>query len=118
VVDSLPAAERAGVVILAGNYGEAGALDRFGPALGLPSAYSGHNAFHLWGPPPDRPAEVVVAVGFPQGTLLQHFGSVTPAATIDNGVDVDNEEQGRTVWICRDQLTPWSQSWPSFQRLG
>ena len=117
VVDTLPAAERAGVVLLAGNYGEAGALDRFGPALGLPAAYSGHNAFHEWGPPTSDGA-TVVAVGLPEEQLRRLFGSVEPAATIDNGVDLDNEEQGRTVWICRGQTAPWSELWPTVRRYG
>ena len=32
------------------NYGEAGAIDFYGPALGLPSALSAHNSYYLWGP--------------------------------------------------------------------
>ena len=32
-------------VIFASNYGEAGAIDRYGPAVGLRQAYSGHNGF-------------------------------------------------------------------------
>ena len=48
-----------GAVIFTSNYGEAGAIDRYGPALGLPPAYSGHNAFGYWGPPPDRAAPVI-----------------------------------------------------------
>ena len=48
VVRSLPSSERANVVILTSNYGEAGAIDRFGRALGLPQAFSGHNNF-WWG---------------------------------------------------------------------
>ena len=44
VVSNLPADERDSVVLLTGNYGEAGAIDHFGPAAGLPPAYSGHNA--------------------------------------------------------------------------
>ena len=31
-----------GAVTSTSNYGEAGAIDRYGPALGLPAAYSGH----------------------------------------------------------------------------
>jgi hypothetical protein len=30
--------------------GEAGAIARYGPALGIPRAYSGHNAFWRFGP--------------------------------------------------------------------
>ncbi|MET0864580.1 MAG: glycosyltransferase family 39 protein [Nakamurella sp.] len=118
VVTALPADDRAGLVILTSNYGEAGAIDRFGPALGLSSAYSGHNAFWEWGPPPDSSSGLVVAIGFSRGRLLQDFGSVEPGGMIDNGVDVDNEEQGATIWICRDQRAPWSEIWPTFRRLG
>jgi hypothetical protein len=31
------------------NYGEAGAIDFFGPKLGLPPAISGHQNYFLWG---------------------------------------------------------------------
>ena len=50
--DSLPAAQRRRATILAGNYGEAGAIERYGPGVGLPSVYSGANNFWLWGAPP------------------------------------------------------------------
>ena len=36
--------ERDGCAILAGNYGEAGAIDYYGPMLGLPKAISAHNS--------------------------------------------------------------------------
>ena len=31
------------------NYGQAGAIDHFGPALGLPKAISGANNYWIWG---------------------------------------------------------------------
>lgn len=37
------------VVIFTRNYGEAGAVDRYGPAMGLPRAYSGHTPAALGG---------------------------------------------------------------------
>src|SRR4051794_31626725 len=40
--------------IFTSNYGEAGAVDVLGRTLGLPHAYSGHNGFSEWGPPPAR----------------------------------------------------------------
>jgi Dolichyl-phosphate-mannose-protein mannosyltransferase len=46
---SLPPAERAKTVIFAGNYGEAGAIDFYGPKYGLPRAVSGHQNYFLWG---------------------------------------------------------------------
>ena len=52
----VPAGER--VAVLTRNYGEAGAVDHFLPALG--PAHSGHNAYWDWGPPPDDATAVIV----------------------------------------------------------
>jgi hypothetical protein len=49
IYDSLPPSERAQAAILASNYGEASAIDFFGPQYGLPPVLSGHNQFWLWG---------------------------------------------------------------------
>ena len=50
VYHSLPSDEQARACVFAHNYGQAGAIDLFGPALGLPKAISGHNSYFLWGP--------------------------------------------------------------------
>ena len=50
VYNSLPPEQRAKTAILAGNYGEAGAIDFFGPSRGLPKAISGHQNYFYWGP--------------------------------------------------------------------
>ncbi|MCA0144388.1 glycosyltransferase family 39 protein [Blastococcus sp. LR1] len=111
--DRLPAAER--VVVLTGNYGQAGAVDRFAP--GLAPAYSGHNAYADWGPPPED-AEAAVVVGLPRSDLERWFGSVTASGRIDNGVGLDNEEQGATVWLATGRRVPWAEIWPELRRLG
>ncbi|MEK8105268.1 hypothetical protein NKG94_08915 [Micromonospora sp. M12] len=59
----LPPQERSRAVVLTGNYGEAGAVARYGPARGLPRAYSGHNSMVDFGRPP-ADADVVIAVGW------------------------------------------------------
>lgn len=51
IYDSLPPAERAKTGIIAGNYGEAGSVDLWGPKYGLPTAISGHQNYWYWGPP-------------------------------------------------------------------
>lgn len=50
VYERLPPDERARACIVAGNYGEAGAIELFGRRHGLPVPISGHNSFWLWGP--------------------------------------------------------------------
>ncbi|MDQ6874232.1 MAG: glycosyltransferase family 39 protein [Actinomycetota bacterium] len=117
VYKALPPAERRQAVLLTENYGEAGALDHFGPALGLPPAFSGHNGYGEWGPPRSSGGPVI-AVGIDRRRLEQLFGSVQASARIDNGVHLDNDEQGTTVWICRDQRRPWSQAWAGLRHLG
>ncbi len=117
-VASVYRAAPAGSVLLMANYGEAGALDRYGPALGLPGAYSGHNGYGLWGPPPDSATGSAVVVGYPQDRLQAWFERCVSGGVIDNSVGVDNEEQGRTVWMCTGQRRPWSVQWPSIRRLG
>ncbi len=42
--------ERNDCGIFAQNYGQAGAIDFFGPRYGLPAALSGHQTYYLWGP--------------------------------------------------------------------
>lgn len=57
--DTIPARERARTAIVVDNYGEAGAIDVYGPSAGLPPALSGHNQYFLWGLRGQDPANVV-----------------------------------------------------------
>jgi 4-amino-4-deoxy-L-arabinose transferase-like glycosyltransferase len=111
----LPGRERA--VILTGNYGEAGAIDRYGPALGLPRAYSGHNAYGDWGQPPGGGGPVI-AVGLHPRELAAHLRDCRVAARIHNRAGVDNDEEGRPVMVCRGPRRPWSDEWPALRQLG
>ena len=114
VHERLPAAQRAGAVVFTGNYGEAGAIDRYGPGLGLPRAYSGHNAYARFGIPPGSAGPIIV-LGFRSPDLA--FEGCRAAATIDNGVDLENEEQGGTVFVCARPRAPWAELWPELTHL-
>jgi 4-amino-4-deoxy-L-arabinose transferase-like glycosyltransferase len=103
--------------VLGSNYGEAGAVDWYGPRLGLPHAYSGHNGYWDWGPPPDE-MTAVVTVGFPPAALDRWFAGCQIEARIDNAADVDNDEHGEPVALCSSLRAPWSQLWPSLRSLG
>jgi Dolichyl-phosphate-mannose-protein mannosyltransferase len=50
VYHGLPPEEQAKTGIMASNYGQAGAIDFFGPRYGLPKAISGHQNYYYWGP--------------------------------------------------------------------
>jgi 4-amino-4-deoxy-L-arabinose transferase-like glycosyltransferase len=126
VYRGLPDRNRA--VILTANYGQAGAIDRYGPALGLPRAYSGHNAYGDWGPPSDDavpviavgldPRESPVAAGRASARLGAHLLDCEVVAQIDNEAGVDNNERGTPVMVCSGPRRPWSEQWPAIRHLG
>ena len=112
---SLPAARRPSAAVLTGNYGEAGAVLRYAPDI--PHVYSGHNALWEYGPPPADTTEVL-AIGYPIGDLRTWFTDIRPVARIDNELDLDNDEQGRRVWLCTGPTASWATLWPKMRNLG
>ena len=113
---SLPAAQRSSTVVLASNYSEAGGVDLFGPADGLPKVYGVQNAYWYWGPPPAS-ATTVVAVGFDR-SQLGFCGSLRLVGTLDNHEHINDIEQGQPVWICSQLHQSWQSLWPSLRYLG
>jgi len=116
VFHSLPAADQAKTAILARNYGQAGAIEYFGPSYGLPRPISGHNNYYLWGPQ-HYTGEVVVTVGMPIETLQKLFNHVELAATIEDDYAIP-EENNLPVYICREPKVTLQQAWPSLKFYG
>jgi 4-amino-4-deoxy-L-arabinose transferase-like glycosyltransferase len=116
VYRQLPPDERAHAVVYASNYGEAGAIDRYGPGDGLPAVYSAHNQLVDEGRPPDA-TTTVVFVGGQYDDTGRWFGSCTVKAHLDNDLGIDNEEQDEPVAVCRGPKAPWPQLWPRLHHL-
>jgi hypothetical protein len=116
IFHSLSPAEQSRVAILAKNYGQAGAIDYFGPSEGLPRAISGHNNYYLWGPQ-QYTGEVVIAVGMPMDELRPLFEDIRLAATIENDYAIP-EENHLPVYICRKPKMSLQQAWPSLKFYG
>jgi hypothetical protein len=116
VFHSLSPDEQSRVAILAKNYGQAGAIDYFGSAHGLPHAISGHNNYFLWGPQ-QYTGEVVIAVGMPLEALKPIFGEIQLAATINYDYAIP-EENNLPVYICRKPKMTLQQAWPSLKFYG
>jgi 4-amino-4-deoxy-L-arabinose transferase-like glycosyltransferase len=112
-----PAAQRRQTTILTGNYGEAGAIDRYGPALGLPQVYSGANNFWLWGPPPAADT-AAIAVNLDPAFLHREFRHVRLAATFWNGLGVSDDEQGVPVFVVTGLRSSWARDWPAFRNYS
>jgi uncharacterized membrane protein (GlpM family) len=106
---ALPGEERAKTGIYAANYGEAGAIDQFGPALGLPPAICAHQADSFWGLPPLEP-DTVICLGCDRKELEGQFDSVTMAGEHHHpwGMPYEN----RPIFLCRGLRTPFRELWP------
>ena len=109
VYRSLPPEEQKGAAILAYNYGEAGAVDYFGPKYGLPSAISGHNQYGFWGPR-GYSGDSVIAIGFSANRLEKSFGEVTPVAIVSPPHALP-EERNLTIYLCRKPNENLTASW-------
>ena len=119
VRDSLAPEEREDVAILTGNYGEAGAINLYGPALGLPNAISGVNSFWTrgYGDPPPR---TLIVIGFSREFVEHYFASFEVAARVTNRNNVANEEttDHQDIFVCRGLKEPWPEFWKKMRRYG
>jgi len=115
VYKALPEEERDSCAILAGNYGEAGAIDYYGPALGLPKALSGHNSYYYWGPRGYSGACVII-YGEQSSTFITYFGDVRQAGTVMSPHAMPNE-RNIPVYVCRKPIAPLAELWPRFKMI-
>lgn len=113
VFNSLPPAERAKTAIFCQNYGEAGAIDFFGPKYDLPKAISGHQNYFLWGPR-DYTGSTMIVLGDSRTRLDQYFHQVTLAGSFGQPYALEHG----SIWLCHDprgwnlqQIWPRLKSW-------
>jgi len=97
IYNSLSAEERAGTGIWAGNYGEAGAINLFGPKLGLPRAYSRHQTHWYWGPPPQVYKNLIVI----QWDLDDVRDNCTSFQAFQHYQRFGMDEENTPIYLCR-----------------
>ena len=120
VRDTLPAADRTHLAIMAHNYGEAGALDLYGPQYNLPTAISGTNSFHDRGYGPYEP-DTVIVTGTNLEDQLRSFETCTVAARVQMPYNIQNEESADhpEILICRHLRFQCGHAvWPRSQEFG
>ncbi len=113
---SLPPAERARTAIFANSWGQAAAVDYFGPKYGLPRAISNHNSYWLWGPR-DYDGSTMIVLGSDGEGDRKFFSSV-----LDSGQKTDNpwsrEDEHFTIWLCRGLHWNLRAVWPKIKGWG
>ncbi len=110
VYHALPDDERDRTVLLASNYGEAGAIDFYGPRYGLPKARAFVGTYWFFGPG-DLPGDVIVLHGFREESVRDFCGSLTAAGYVTHPYAVE-EERDLTIHVCREPRTTLQDLWP------
>jgi len=105
----MPPEERAKTAIFGQNFGQAGAIDLFGPKYGLPNAISGHQNYFLWGPREYTGESVIVMQGRKE-TLDQVYASCEKRAHVSHPYSMPRDQFD--VFYCRGLKTPLKELWP------
>ena len=109
VYQSLTPAEQSQTAIYAQNYGEAAAIDFFGPRYGLPKAVSGHMAYYIWGLP-DHPVKILIAINGDEQGYRRAFGNVQSVATFGTKYSMPHEHG--PIYLCKDPKVDLKPLWP------
>jgi 4-amino-4-deoxy-L-arabinose transferase-like glycosyltransferase len=118
IYNSMPPSERIHTGILAANYGEAGAINLYGPAYGLPRAISGVNSFWAYGYPSPPPTALIV-LGMGDEYRNQYFQSCEIVGQVTNAFGISNEETDRpNIYLCREMRQSWPDFWHDFRYFG
>jgi hypothetical protein len=115
VVHALPTEERGVACIFGQNYGEAGAMEYFGPDLDLPPALSAHNSYWLWGPG-ECTGEVLIVLGGRE-RLGELFESVERGATFTCR-DCMPYESDLPIWVARGLRMPIPELWAEIKNFN
>lgn len=116
VYHSLPPEEREICMILAANYGEAGAINLYGKHHGLPEAVSGYLTHHLWGPRGrSNEVAIVYGTGVEPEIVEQFWEELTVVAHIQHK-DCSPWENNLPVFLCRKPKMTVDEMWPLLRR--
>jgi dolichyl-phosphate-mannose-protein mannosyltransferase len=111
---SLPETDRKKCVILAENYGEAGAIKILGDKYQLPNPVSRHGSFWTWGPG-EKSGEVCISVGNEKEVVDMLFEEHNLVKMVTHKYAID-EENNIPVYLCRKPRTSLQQLWPQLEK--
>ncbi len=109
---SLPAEQRANTAVFANNYGEAGAIDFFGPKYGLPEAICPHQNCFYWGPR-NYTGESIILLGHDL-RLEQGCTTEEQVGFIHN--DYSMPYENFPILLCRGLKRPLKELWPDLKK--
>ncbi|HEV2425074.1 MAG TPA: glycosyltransferase family 39 protein [Terriglobia bacterium] len=108
---NLPPGQRAATAIFANDYGEAGAIDLFGPRFGLPHALSPHQNYFYWGPG-DNAGQSLLLLGH-NPRLESECTEEKQAGLVYNEYSMPYENF--PIILCKDLKQPLKEIWPDLR---
>jgi 4-amino-4-deoxy-L-arabinose transferase-like glycosyltransferase len=112
VYNALPPDIRPKTAIFGQNYGQAGAIDLFGPKYGLPPAISGHQSYFLWGPR-GYSGDSMIVMDDRQERLEELFREVKKVARVSHPYSMPY--QHFDVYYCQGIRMPIGDLWPKIK---
>ena len=114
VYHDLPPEDRLKAGVFGQNFGQAGAIDLFGPELGLPKAISAHLTYYYWGPR-DVTGEVLIVMDDDREVLEGIFDSVEHGGRVEHPWSMPYQQFD--VWVCRGMKMPIAELWPRIKNF-
>jgi len=114
VYKSLPQDQRAHTAIFCNDWGQAAAVDFYGPHYDLPRAISKHNNYWIWGPR-DNTGDIIIVLGSDGQGDREHFASVEPAGVV--GTEYSRRDEHFTIWLCRGLKSNLQDAWPQMKKF-
>jgi hypothetical protein len=108
VYHSLSAEEKARAVIFGSNYGEAGAIDHFGPKYDLPKAVSTHQSYYLWGYG-QADGSLLILLGSDREDAEKNCRAVEEKALVEHPLAM--AEERFNILLCRGLKDPLPELW-------
>lgn len=112
VYHSLTPAEQARTAIFSNGWGEAAAVDFFGPRYGLPRAISKHNSYWTWGPR-GYTGEIMIILRSDGLGDREHFASVTRMGHV--GHPYARRDEHFDIFLCRGLKWDLREVWPKMK---
>lgn len=113
IYQSLPPEERARTAIFANGYGQGGAIDFFGPRLGLPKAICNHQNYWLWGPR-DFDGRTVIVLGSDGTGDREHFKSVEVVGRAEH--PYSRRDEHFDIFLCREFTGDLKREWSKMKK--
>ncbi|MBV9103785.1 MAG: glycosyltransferase family 39 protein [Candidatus Eremiobacteraeota bacterium] len=115
VYRALPPTDQARAAIIGSNYGEAGAIDFYGSAYGLPPTLSGHNQYWLWGTRGYDGSVIIYINSFDVSFWKKHCREAHVAGMFGSSPYVEPYEHNRPIVLCHGFFKPLPQTWALFK---